>query len=161
MRDPTNIDLSQPIMNWAMEEERRKQPEFANLQSRNMAGVTFGDLELRVGQPYLYRHQGNCEHIVQITDIRYPVCENNARFVHDGDTKDAAAYPIHVFQSKIRRRKCRLCDIYPAKFVTYGDKLSPENPCFYCDRCFKPLHYGPDGKALYDDYDVYQYFHEI
>ena len=83
--------------------------------------------------------QGNCEHIVVFNEVR---------MLHGDDAKDKNAYPVLAFQSKIRRRKCRLCDIYPAKWVTYNDKLSIENPCFYCDHCYHPFHYSAEGKLL-------------
>jgi snRNA-activating protein complex subunit 3 len=97
--------------------------------------------------------------------------------LHGDDAKDKNAYPVLAFQSKIRRRKCRLCDIYPAKWVTYNDKLSIENPCFYCDHCYHPFHYSAEGKLLcvdvlpsslcltllvrYNDFTVFPYFHEV
>jgi len=36
-----------------------------------MDDYTFNDLTLKIGFPYLFCHQGDCEHIVIITDIRY------------------------------------------------------------------------------------------
>lgn len=50
---------------------------------------------------------------------------------HKQDVHNLVAYPLRPFQAKTRRRKCRVCDIYPAAYVTYGDKLATENPFFY------------------------------
>lgn len=36
-----------------------------------MEDFTFNDLHIKLGFPYLYCHQGDCEHVVVITDIRY------------------------------------------------------------------------------------------
>lgn len=36
-----------------------------------MEDFTFNDLNIKLGFPYLYCHQGDCEHVVVITDIRY------------------------------------------------------------------------------------------
>ena len=41
--------------------------------------------------------------------------------------------------------------------MTYGDKLANENPFFYCEECYRPLHYSADSQLLYDDYQVYEY----
>lgn len=35
-----------------------------------MEDTRFVDLTVKVGFPYLYCHQGDCEHLVIITDIR-------------------------------------------------------------------------------------------
>ena len=36
-----------------------------------MESVKFEDLKLRIGQPYVYMHQGDCEHVLTFTDLRY------------------------------------------------------------------------------------------
>lgn len=35
-----------------------------------MEDTRFMDMTLKVGFPYLYCHQGDCEHLVIITDVR-------------------------------------------------------------------------------------------
>ncbi len=39
-------------------------------KSADMMSVRFRDLTLRVGLPYLYKHQGDCEHLVIFNEIR-------------------------------------------------------------------------------------------
>jgi hypothetical protein len=46
------------------------QPEAGPLTKELMEDATFGDLAVRIGTPYLYVHQGDCQHIITITDIR-------------------------------------------------------------------------------------------
>lgn len=53
-----------------------------------------------------------------------------------------------------------MCEIFPAKFVTYNDKLSAEDPTFYCDKCYRQLHYDEQGQLLYSDFEVYRYYHD-
>jgi len=53
-----------------------------------------------------------------------------------------------------------VCSTFTAKYVTHGDKYAPENPCFYCEDCYKVLHYSKDGKLEYDDFRVFPYYHE-
>lgn len=36
------------------------------------------------------------------------------RIKHDLDLGNALAYPLRIFEAKMRRRKCRVCDLYPA-----------------------------------------------
>lgn len=43
------------------------------------------------------------------------------------------------------------------RYVTYDDKLSSENPFFYCEQCYRPLHYSLNNELLYDDFRVYSY----
>lgn len=42
-----------------------------DLPVKSMEHTLLADLSICLGQPYLYVHQGNCEHIIQFTDIRY------------------------------------------------------------------------------------------
>eukprot|EP00026_Physarum_polycephalum_P005168 Phypoly_transcript_05197.p1 GENE.Phypoly_transcript_05197~~Phypoly_transcript_05197.p1 ORF type:complete len:577 (+),score=165.53 Phypoly_transcript_05197:201-1733(+) len=151
MRDDEALDYAQTVIDWAAGNPRFLQPEAGPLRKEIMHETTFNDLSLRIGAPYLYVHQGDCQHIITITDMR---------LINKSDNQNRNAYPLQTFQTKIRRRKCRVCDIYPAKCITIGDKLSPENPCFYCDLCYHPLHYTEDNQLLYDDYLVFPYFHE-
>jgi len=151
MRDPSNVDLSKTVIDWAGENKRYLQSDLAGFTSRKMEETTFNDLSIRLGQNYLYCHQGNCEHILVI---------NNVRLLTEADARNKNAYPFALFQAKIRRRKCRICDIYPAKWVTIGDFRSPENPCYYCQYCYRPLHYTFEGNVLHQDFEVYPYYHE-
>jgi len=151
LREPNSQDYSQYIVDWVNQEERYTQPGLGVFTSKSMSDITFNELSIRIGAQYLYVHQGNCEHIIVFNDLR---------LLNDQDNKNLNAYPLHIFQNKVTRRKCRVCDIYPAKFVTYGDRLSQENPCFYCDYCYRPLHYSFEGKLLFEDFQVFPYYHE-
>lgn len=52
------------VMEWA------KSHDFPTFQTAKMEETTFRDLKIKIGYPYLYCHQGDCEHVVIITDIR-------------------------------------------------------------------------------------------
>lgn len=58
-------------------------------------------------------------------------------------------YPVRAFQTKIRRRRCRFCKIRLATKVTYGDRLSGENPAFFCESCYISFHYDTTNRLLY------------
>jgi len=152
MRDPNNIRYSTTVIEWADAKRAVERETTAMFQytARLMEDTIWADLRVRVGVPYLYCHQGNCEHRVIITDIRL-LTRDDERNIH--------AYPLRIFQSKIRRKKCVICDIYPATRLTYGDELSPQNPCFFCERCYRPFHYSFEGNLL-RPYQVFDYHHE-
>ena len=56
-----------PILKWARENGHESYPDF---QTAKMEDTKFLDLNVQLGVPYLYQHQGNCEHIIIFTDIR-------------------------------------------------------------------------------------------
>ncbi|KAG8595496.1 hypothetical protein GDO81_001538 [Engystomops pustulosus] len=101
MRYPECRDLSSTIIGWSESHDRG----YGKFQSAKMEDFTFNDLNIKIGFPYLYCHQGDCEHIVTIVDIRW---------------------------------------------VTNQDSLAPDDPCFFCDVCFKMLHYDTEGNKLGD-----------
>ncbi|KAI3760906.1 hypothetical protein L1987_51308 [Smallanthus sonchifolius] len=68
--------------------------------------------------------RGDCKHIMVIRDMR---------LVHPEDVQNRAAYPLIMFQSRLRFQKCSCCKIFKAVKVTVDDKWAPENPCYFYD----------------------------
>ncbi|XP_053788290.1 snRNA-activating protein complex subunit 3 isoform X1 [Vidua chalybeata] len=134
-RYPECRDLSRIIIEWSESHDRG----YENLQSVKMEDYVFNDLSLKIGFPYLYCHQGNCEHIIIITDIR---------LIHHDDCLDRNLYPLLVKKHWLCTRKCFVCKMYTARWVTNRDSLAPEDPCFFCDVCFRMLHYDAEGNKL-------------
>lgn len=126
-------DLSKPILAHAKENDIEI-PE--NVREVNMEDFTFDDLNLCLGCPYLYVHQGNCEHIMIFKDIR---------LLHPMDCMSRSSYPIAMSRSRTKSEACKVCDHLHAKWMTTNDELSDQNPSFFCDPCFKMLHYNKDG----------------
>ncbi|KAK3911750.1 snRNA-activating protein complex subunit 3 [Frankliniella fusca] len=63
-RHPSNIEYSETVLKWAKERH-------LNLGSKaKMEETKIIDLTVRLGYPYLYQHQGNCEHLFCFSDIR-------------------------------------------------------------------------------------------
>ena len=59
------------IIDWSNDDKRQKEsPRLNQFISLDMSSVSFTDLSLRLGYPYLYCHHGNCEHIMIFNDIR-------------------------------------------------------------------------------------------
>ncbi|KAG8648435.1 snRNA-activating protein complex subunit isoform X3 [Manihot esculenta] len=174
-RDPSAIDYSIPIIDWLMNskddalrkwecvingELQRKQkavigevttsqiPQFRRV---DMQKTRFCDLRFRLGAGYLYCHQGDCKHTIVIRDLR---------LVHPEDVQNRAAYPIVIFQLKLRVQKCNVCNIFRATKVTVDDKWTPDNPCYFCNDCYYLLHYSQNGSLLYNDFSTYDYLHD-
>ncbi|NXO16940.1 SNPC3 protein, partial [Oriolus oriolus] len=134
-RYPECRDLSRTIIEWSESHDRG----YENLQSVKMEDYVFNDLSLKIGFPYLYCHQGNCEHIIIITDIR---------LIHHDDCLDRNLYPLLIKKHWLCTRKCFVCKMYTARWVTNRDSLAPQDPCFFCDVCFRMLHYDAEGNKL-------------
>ncbi|XP_078532037.1 snRNA-activating protein complex subunit 3 [Lissotriton helveticus] len=135
MRYPECRDLSRMIIEWSESLDRG----YGRLQSTHMDDHTFNDLNIKVGFPYLYCHQGDCEHLVLITDIR---------LIHKDDCLDRTMYPLVTKKPWILTRKCFVCKMYIARWVTNEDSLAPQDPCLFCDVCFRMLHYDEEGNKL-------------
>lgn len=172
LRDPNAKDYSQPILQWAAESREATERwnkdlgsnpravipaihsetgQLPDFRDSSMEYTRFYDLHLRVGAQYLYCHQGDCKHKVVVRDIRR---------AHAKDVQDVAAYPVLKWHARVRHRKCSICNIYQARKVTYEDKLAPACPTFFCEQCYYLLHYNKDGCLLYNDFKVYDYYHE-
>lgn len=152
MRNSANEDYSKTIIEWASAPERCvTSPRLDKFESADMATTHFDHLIIRLGYPYLYCHQGNCEHLIMFTDVA---------MLHPDDCQDANQYPLLIFQARARRRVCGICAIYTATWVTRHDELAAEDPAFYCDSCFKLLHYAEDGSKLCN-FRAYPYFDHI
>ncbi|KAH7816924.1 putative snRNA-activating protein complex subunit 3-like protein [Monocercomonoides exilis] len=151
MRLPENMDYSKFISDWVNDKSRFTIPSVGMFSSKRMEDTTFLDLTIKIGQPYLYVHQGSCEHNIVFTE---------ARLATPMDVQTYSSYPRHIFQAKIRRRKCKICDIFPARYVTYQDRMATEDPFFFCEHCYRPLHYDFEGRVLYNDFEVFPYYHE-
>lgn len=54
--------------------EWAKARNFPPYSQSKMEDTRFADLTVKVGFPYLYCHQGDCEHLVIITDVRLVLC---------------------------------------------------------------------------------------
>ncbi|KAJ2462418.1 hypothetical protein GGI03_004482 [Coemansia sp. RSA 2337] len=148
MRSPTATDYSRVITEWANDPERQeKNPKLRGLQSRLMDGARFLDLSIRLKQPYIFMHQGDCEHVLMFTDLR---------LLGPKDDQFVESYPKQIFRTRHMRHKCRMCSAYPAQFVTKNDFHSGMSPCYFCEKCYTPFHFGADEEKLLD-HDVFPY----
>ncbi|XP_069137305.1 snRNA-activating protein complex subunit 3-like [Argopecten irradians] len=144
LREVDSRDYSTVIRKWAAEEGRGIGP----MTTQQMDETFFLDLKVRLGQPYLYMHQGNCEHIIIFNDIR---------LFHPDDAQDRREYPRLAFKRTYKRSICRVCEIHSSRWLTYGSQHAPDDPSFFCDQCFRALHYDKDGKKI-GSFKAYKFF---
>nr|KAG5699541.1 hypothetical protein BaRGS_033737 [Batillaria attramentaria] len=95
MREPDNRDYSAPIREWAA---KKNEQGADNFRTAKMEDTTFNDLEIQFGAPYLYQHQGNCEHLMVFTDLR---------LLHPDDPQSITMYPHLVSETVNKRTLCR------------------------------------------------------
>ena len=119
-----------------------------------MQETRIGELDVRIGEPYWYMHQGSCEHVWTVDRIRcVPLVHppsasltlHTRSYIHPADPRPATAassapYPVTTFLSRLTAAKCRLCDRDPGSIVTIDDELAGETPALMCARCFELLH---------------------
>ncbi|XP_046691356.1 snRNA-activating protein complex subunit 3 isoform X2 [Silurus meridionalis] len=141
MRFPECRDTSRVTREWT------KSRDFPEFKTALMEEVTFSDLKVKVGFPYLYCHQGDCEHVIILTDVR---------LVHRDDCLDKKLYPLLSHKHRVVTRKCCVCHLYISRWITTNDAVAPMDPCLYCDQCFRLLHYDRDGNKL-GDFQAYAY----
>lgn len=102
------------------------------------------------GRQGVFCHQGGCEHIVTVRDVR--------RFDPNSDPAWASAYPLQVAGlSFLQHRPCGACGAAPCALVTYEDRVATSSPFFWCDACFRELHYNARGRARFTDFKVFPY----
>lgn len=123
-------------MEWAKNEERG----IGELRSAKMEETRFIDLNIRLGQPYVYVHQGDCEHIIVFPEIRVFCPQTDSPFLKD--------YP-KVYKTVNRSAsKCRMCHINVAKWIVLENKRLPDEPYFFCHQCFMSFNYDSKKKKI-------------
>jgi hypothetical protein len=138
------VRYSEPLVQWLRECGDRVAPNVdivpcSQARVANMQDTRLIDLELRLHAPYLYVHQGDCAHVFAFQAMRL-AC--------NVDPPRRSAYPRVVMHQLPRERRCAICEIYPAKYVTVADRWAPEDPCLFCERCYAPMHYDEHGDLL-------------
>ncbi|XP_017275851.1 snRNA-activating protein complex subunit 3 [Kryptolebias marmoratus] len=133
MRSPECQDISITTIEWA------KAHNFPPFSQAKMEDTRFVDLRVKLGFPYLYCHQGDCEHLVIITDIR---------LVHKNDCLDKRLYPLLTHKHRSLTQKCTVCHVFIGRWLTANDEFAPSDPCLFCDQCFRMLHYDAQGNKL-------------
>eukprot|EP01091_Cochliopodium_minus_P016418 TRINITY_DN6141_c0_g1_i1.p1 TRINITY_DN6141_c0_g1~~TRINITY_DN6141_c0_g1_i1.p1 ORF type:complete len:386 (-),score=109.24 TRINITY_DN6141_c0_g1_i1:91-1137(-) len=152
MRNVNNIDYSRKIIDWSEENtesstKRIVQNGINVFKSRKMENTRFLDLKMVIGKPYLYVHQGDCEHLLTFVKVWR---------ISDDDKPTLDFYPQKVFAPVYRKKKCKVCDVFPSEWVAVDDPLFGDAVSYACTKCYENLHSGSNNIA----FKKYKYSHE-
>ena len=137
MRRPAECsDYSEVIRTWAAANRKRGIGPF---RTALMEETAVKDLEVRLGYPYVYVHQGEHEHLFTFNDIRLMAVD---------DPQRAADYPNELALGTKRAKVCMVCYMQVAVWVTKDNDRVPEDPYFFCNECFFGFNYTFDGQKL-------------
>ena len=141
-------DYSEVIRTWAAANKKRGIGPF---RTALMEETAVRDLEVRLGHPYVYVHQGEHEHLFTFTDVRLMTVD---------DPQRAADYPLELALGTKRAKACMVCCIQVAVWVTTDNDRVPEDPYFFCNECFFGFNYTFDGQKL-GNFKAFEYVDSI
>ncbi len=128
---------AQPAVDWSRDSLA------SALTTRSMHETRFDELSVRLGFPYLYKHLGNCEHLVVFTSVKLVNPQSDCYVL--------SKYPIPKDRTRGRFTFCWCCNRLYAKWVVCGSQMAVDDPTFLCERCFKNLHYELVGEGAQAD----------
>ncbi|VDP24415.1 unnamed protein product [Soboliphyme baturini] len=113
--------------------------EVGPFKKAKMQETKFIDLTLRLGQFYVYKHQGDCEHLMLFSDLRA---------LHADSPQNIAEYPISLSRKSRKRTVCVACQNLTAGWIVQDGDRMPGPIVHMCDRCFREFNYDKDGKKI-------------
>ncbi|CAD6196103.1 unnamed protein product [Caenorhabditis auriculariae] len=121
MESPNSEDISLPIREWMS-----SRGVFGPTKIALMRDTRMDQIIARLGQPYVYMHQGICEHIVcfndiVLRDVFYKNCE----------------LPRRLVERNFRRIACGCCKCDSAKWTVMNHHLLPSPNMFLCEQCYQ------------------------
>uniref|UniRef100_A0A158R5Y0 snRNA-activating protein complex subunit 3 n=1 Tax=Syphacia muris TaxID=451379 RepID=A0A158R5Y0_9BILA len=132
-------DISEPIRKWML----RKKDQFGPTQVKSILNVSVKELTCRLGYPYVYIHQGCCEHVFFFSDLRLM------------DKHDyPESYPHRVSDESLKNY-CVVCHKNLAEYIVESEKL-PMFPAHMCSDCYSEFFYDGDYKP---DTEAKAYFY--
>lgn len=138
-------DLSATIREWAASDPKRQIGPFTTAK---MEETCVQDLNLRLGYPYVYVHQGEHEHLFSFTDVR---------LASAADPQRPSDYPFERSIGNKQGKRCLVCSTYTAKWVTLDNERAPENPYFWCDDCYKNFNFDENDQKI-GKFVAHQYY---
>ncbi|CAI2314859.1 unnamed protein product [Caenorhabditis sp. 36 PRJEB53466] len=130
--ETTGRDPSENIRVWA-----EKRNNVGPMDTMPMS-TKLGDLTARLGQPYVFVHQGVCEHLVVFNDL----------FIRD-ESHDGVVFPRRLIERNFRRIACDLCKEEAAKWmVLEHEDLLPNSPGYVCASCYNEYCFDVTGKKV-------------
>ncbi|KAJ8915210.1 hypothetical protein NQ315_015433 [Exocentrus adspersus] len=146
-RSPDAIDYSAKIIEWASEKNigkfKSELMEKASLSCRTLLST----LQPRLGYPYVYMHQGSCEHVFTFSD---------ARLLQPCDCLHSKKYPRMVSISRVYNILCFICNVMNAQWAVLECSKFPHEKVFLCTECCNSYLYV-DGKKV-TSFKLYPYY---
>ncbi|XP_014260356.1 snRNA-activating protein complex subunit 3 [Cimex lectularius] len=139
-----NIDYSEPIRNWG----KKRGFDLNFVEPMEMTKVD--QLSFRLGYPYVYMHQGDCEHLIVFTD---------ARLLSPMDKLIKTCYPLLKSFSNLRGSYCMTCGVRIARYIVVDTERLPSDYCYLCTVCLYLYNYIDDEKV--EDFKVYKYIDRV
>ncbi|EGT34867.1 hypothetical protein CAEBREN_17858 [Caenorhabditis brenneri] len=131
--NPEWEDPSLTIRTWAA-----KRNYLGPMHVASMADMKLGDLYCRLGQPYVYIHQGVCEHLIVFNDL----------FLRD-ESHDKVEFPRRLVERNFRRIACDICKEASAQWMIVDhENLLPNSPAYLCSSCYKEFCFDVHGNKV-------------
>ncbi|CAJ0937733.1 unnamed protein product, partial [Mesorhabditis belari] len=105
-----------------------------------MQDTKLADLTCRLGEPYVYIHQGRCEHLLVFRNI----CMRQTT-----DKISLEDYPICTYLKKFKSVICRICEEKASRIVVAPKSTLNDSPCFICNTCFAKFALDEDGEKSF------------
>ncbi|KAL3277457.1 hypothetical protein HHI36_012804 [Cryptolaemus montrouzieri] len=144
MRSPRAIDYSEEIIKWA---ENRKVGTFT---SADMQTIRLNSLSPRFGYPYVYLHQGDCEHIMVFAD---------AHILTANDCLSSQLYPRMYAMNRGVSVMCYMCNIHAAQWLIKHYARLPQETTFLCTKCTQSYCYK--GGEKIGEFKLYPLFNKF
>ncbi|XP_018305934.1 snRNA-activating protein complex subunit 3 isoform X2 [Mycetomoellerius zeteki] len=136
---PTNIDYSNIILEWAAVRD------IGPFKVATMDAL-INSLYTKFGFPWVYQHQGCCEHLIVLTD---------ARLVTVDDVLTSSVYPRIEKIRPVSGKNCIYCGIFNVHWIVTEHDRIPHDTSYFCNRCFISYNYV-DGKKV-GNFKAYSY----
>ncbi|XP_014482975.1 PREDICTED: snRNA-activating protein complex subunit 3 [Dinoponera quadriceps] len=143
MRDANNDDYSDVIIKWAAINNR-----LGPFKTARMEDTRVDSLCARFGYPWVYIHQGCCEHLIVLSD---------ARLVTEDDDLLISTYPKIEKIKPTTGKNCSMCGILNVHWILTEHDRIPHDTSYFCENCFKSYNYI-DGKKV-GNFKAYRYPH--
>ncbi|XP_022906759.1 snRNA-activating protein complex subunit 3 [Onthophagus taurus] len=134
MPNTDSIDYSVVVKKWN-EDNKLK----LNFTTDDMS-VKLRDLNFRLGYPYLYQHNGNCEHLFVFSDVQlvkkcHSLCRDD--------------YPYYKTINGYMLKNCNICKKVSAKWICTNNNRLIHNVTYFCQDCLISYNYK-DGEKIGD-----------
>lgn len=137
--EETNIDYSRVIIEWAATRD------LGSFKVSTM-DAQINSLCARFGFPWIYVHQGCCEHLIVLTD---------ARLMTENDVLSLTAYPRIEKIRPVVGKNCISCGIFNVHWILTEHNRIPHDISYFCNKCFIAYNYV-DGKKI-GNFKAYNY----